>query len=70
MERKTRVFCNIDVQEFHLRLVMYVLPVLLLSIGINIPKYFETRILDIKMNDTIRSVTAASDKNINFPEIL
>jgi hypothetical protein len=62
MERKTRVFCNIDVQEFHLRLVMYVLPVLLLSIGINIPKYFETRLLDIKMNDTIRSVTVAGDK--------
>jgi hypothetical protein len=41
---------------------MYVLPVLLLSIGINIPKYFETRILDIKMNDTIRSVTVPGDK--------
>jgi hypothetical protein len=64
MERKTRAFCNLYVQEFHLRLVMYVLPVLLISIGINIPKYFETRILDIKMNDTIRSVTVAGDKNI------
>jgi hypothetical protein len=37
-----------------LRLVMYVLPVLLISIAINMPKYFETRIVNIKINDTDR----------------